>query len=73
VGLLEHPDARQPHLVDHEQPQVTDEAGGQVGVGHVGAGHVEAEALGLQGAAVEEGHVGVELGSVLGHAPRLRR
>ena len=45
-----------------------DERGGELGLANVGAGDVQAEPLGLQAAAVEERHLGVEFGAVVSHA-----
>jgi hypothetical protein len=60
-----------PHPIDHEQAEVGDEQVGETVVGDLGGGQVQPEALGLQAAPVEEGHVGVENGAVFRHAAML--
>ena len=68
MGLLEDAHGAEPDLAGHEQSEQADECGGELGLTDVGAGDVQAEPLGLQAAAVEERHLGVEFGAVVSHA-----
>jgi hypothetical protein len=68
VGLLEDTHGAEPDLVGNEQPELADERGGELGLADVGTADIQAELLGLQPAAVEERHLGVEFGAVVSHA-----
>jgi hypothetical protein len=73
VALAKDPLVEDPHLPDHEQPQVAHDVGGQLVVVDVVAVDVEAKALPLDPPAVGEAHYEVELHAAIvvldgGHA-----
>ena len=71
VWFLDDPHRVQRDPLGHQQAELADEEARQLVLGDLRVGNVELEPLGLQSAPVEEGDLGVELGSILGHAPMM--
>jgi hypothetical protein len=72
VRFGDDPHGAQGDPLGHEQAELADEEAGQLVLGDLRAGDVELEPLGLQSAPVEEGDLGVELGSILGHGSMMQ-
>ena len=68
VRFLDDTYGTQRDPLGHQQAELADEEARELVLGDLRVEDVELEPLGLQPAPVEEGDVGVELGSILGHA-----
>jgi hypothetical protein len=72
VRFLDDPHGAERDPLGHQQAELADEEARQLVLGDLRVGDVELEPLGLQSAPVEEGDLGVELGSILGHGPMMQ-